>query len=74
MSSFCTELEKRFEKHLFKQAACKMLVKFSPGAVAIKKTYSLLRNSLFWSLDSSIGVRSKIWEPLVAPNSGLLNF
>ncbi len=39
-----------------------------------KEIYSQLRNTLFRSLDSQIGVRSKIWEPLVTPKSGLLNF
>ncbi len=39
-----------------------------------KEIYSQLRNSLFRSVDSQIEVRSKIWEPLVAPKSGLLNF
>ena len=35
-----------------------------------KEIYSKLRNSLFRSLDSYIGVRSNIWEPLVTPKSG----
>jgi len=47
---------------------------YTSGANAIKKIYSLLRNSLFRSLDSYIGVRSKNWEPLFTPNAGLLNF
>jgi len=45
-----------------------------PGANAIKKIYSKFRNSQFRSLDSKIGVWSKIREPLVTPNTGLLNF
>ncbi len=47
------------------------------GADAIKKftpSASLGIPYLGSSLDSKIGVRSKIWEPLLTPKSGLLNF
>jgi len=47
---------------------------FVRGADVIKKIYSQLRNFLFMSLDTEIVVRSKIWEPLVTPNTGILNF
>ncbi len=45
------------------------------GTDVVKKIYSQLRNSLFRSLDSQIGVRFKNREPLVTPNAGLsLNY